>query len=440
MTRAVSAPVLLEGWIDDVPDVTVDALYLQAEEAETGGACVVRDREQAEIAAGRGAALLIHDASIHVPGPATAGLPGLEHRLSELASRFYHYPSEELKIAAVAGCSGRVSAVHYIAQSWQRVEGEAALVGRHGCGPFRAASPPDPSRLDPATLQRTLAGCVEAGIGMAALEMLPGFLERGWADDLAIDVAVFTSAVQAHGLDHGGQPAADEEAATRRLFTDCRPQFAVINHDEAEGKTLSRLAAAGTQVLTFGTNGATELQGAVLNMDSSGMTLRIASPWGGGEVRTGLLGRRNLSTLLATAGALALMGMNWNRVMHQVEIMSAAPGRMNCIAGDPGQPAAVLDSALTPAALEDVLLALRAHLHGRLHCVLAGTDDPEMRRVAEFLSDQVYPVFGGDRREVIREALAGSGHGDILLITGDWGDGHVGSGEASVLDLLEEAA
>ena len=87
MTRAVSAPVLLEGWIDDVPDVTVDALYLQAEEAETGGACVVRDREQAEIAAGRGAALLIHDASIHVPGPATAGLPGLEHRLSELASR-----------------------------------------------------------------------------------------------------------------------------------------------------------------------------------------------------------------------------------------------------------------------------------------------------------------------------------------------------------------
>ena len=28
----------------------------------------------------------------------------------------------------------------------------------------------------------TLAGCVEAGIGMAALEMLPGFLERGWAD------------------------------------------------------------------------------------------------------------------------------------------------------------------------------------------------------------------------------------------------------------------
>ena len=29
---------------------------------------------------------------------------------------------------------------------------------------------------------------------------------------------------------------------------------------------------------------------------------------------------------------------------------------------------------------------------------------------------------------------------DILLITGDWGDGHGGSGEASVLDLLEEAA
>ena len=44
-------------------------------------------------------------------------------------------------------------------------------------------------------------------------------------------------------------------------------------------------------------------------------------------------------------GALALMGMPWDKVMHQIEIMSAVPGRMNCLAGERGQPAAVIDGA-----------------------------------------------------------------------------------------------
>jgi UDP-N-acetylmuramoyl-L-alanyl-D-glutamate--2,6-diaminopimelate ligase len=264
----------------------------------------------------------------------------------------------------------------------------------------------------------------------------------------------------------------------------------VVNHDEAEGKTLTRLVDPGTQVLTYGTNGATELQGSILGMDSTGMNLNIASPWGGGNVRTGLLGRRNLSNLLAAAGTLALMGMPWDKVMHQIEIMSAEPGKMNCLAGELGQPAAVIDGARTPEELEDVLLTLRSHLHGRLVCVLADIDQEnrclgepaanrrsgesresalqgrlgateetagcrphsrlsplqrvswqaEMVRVAELLSDQVITASRANRRDAIRRALRDCGPGDIVLIAGmglgDW-QRH---GEAAVRDLLEEAA
>ena len=46
---------------------------------------------------------------------------------------------------------------------------------------------------------------------------------------------------------------------------------------------------------------------ATMSMDSAGMTVSLSSPWGGGQLRTGLLGRRNLDGLLATAGALALV-------------------------------------------------------------------------------------------------------------------------------------
>ena len=56
------------------------------------------------------------------------------------------------------------------------------------------------------------------------------------------------------------------------------------------------------------------------------MTFSIASPWGGGKLHTGLLGAFNVSNLLAAAGTLALLGMPWNQVMHQLEIMHPFPG------------------------------------------------------------------------------------------------------------------
>ena len=84
-----------------------------------------------------------------------------------------------MKLAAVTGRTGRTSATHYIAQSWQRVEGDAALVGRNGSGPFQSPENRLLDALEPVTLARTLAECLDAGIGMAALEMTPGFLDQG---------------------------------------------------------------------------------------------------------------------------------------------------------------------------------------------------------------------------------------------------------------------
>ena len=271
------------------------------------------------------------------------------------------------------------------------------------------------------------------------------------------------------------------EAAKRRLFTDCRPRFAVINHDDPVGKSLIRHVAKSTQVLSYGTNGSSELRAAILNMDSSGITFSIASPWGGGKLHTGLLGAFNVSNLMATAGTLALLGMPWNQVMHQLEIMHPVPGRMHCLGGEFDQPVVVVDYAHTPDALEQALLALRSHLHGRLVCVFGCGGDrdsgkrPMMAKVAESLADRIVittdnprselpeEIIGDmlsglgepgkaevitDRAEAIRQAILDSRSGDIVLIAGK---GHETwqeaagrkipfSDEASVRSALEDAA
>jgi UDP-N-acetylmuramoyl-L-alanyl-D-glutamate--2,6-diaminopimelate ligase len=161
--------------------------------------------------------------------------------------------------------------------------------------------------------------------------------------------------------------------------------------------------------------------------------------------------------------------------------MQAVPGRMQCLGGESGQPVVVVDYAHTPDALKQALIALRAHLHGRLVCVFGCGGDrdavklPMMACIAESLADRIILTTDNPRNELpaeiikdmlaglnepenaqvideresaIREAVIGSRSGDIVLIAGKghetWqeagGRKTPFSDEASVRSALEDAA
>ena len=487
MSCPMSIQTLLEGWCDTVPNLVINGISLDSRHIEPGQAFIAvsgsttHGMEHVAQAVGNGAAAVIHDGlaplpSLDVPAVEVAGLGS---RLSCLAARFYHNPSDQLVIAGVTGTNGKTSTAHYIAQSWQRNSADAGLIGTIGYGPMGALKPAAMTTPDPISVQAMLSECIDMNVEKVAMEVSSHALDQGRCDDVAFDVAVFTNLSRDH-LDYHGTME-NYEAAKRRLFTDCHPRFAVINHDDAAGKTLSRLITNGTQVLTYGTNGSTELRGSILQMNSSGMTISIASPWGGGELNTGLLGAFNLSNLLAAAGTLALLGMPWNQVMHELEIMQAVPGRMQCLGGEPDQPVVVVDYAHTPEALRQALKALRSHLHGRLVCVFGCGGDwdsgkrPMMAQAAESLADRLIitsdnprgeepgqifrDMMAGlerpddvqiteDRGTAIRQAIRESTPGDIILIAGKgheaWqeskGEKIPFSDEAAALAVLEDAA
>jgi len=483
----MSLQTLLEGWRESVPAVVVKGLCLDSRSVSQGQAFIAVGGEsthgmahvvEAEV---RGATVVIHDGLAEVPAlsiPAVA-VSGLGQRLSSLAARFYHAPSDQLTVAGVTGTNGKTSTVHFIAQAWQRTSSDAGIIGTIGYGPLDQLKPALMTTPDPISLQAMLSGCIDLEVEKVAMEVSSHALDQGRCDDVAFDAAVFTNLSRDHLDYHSSMDA--YEAAKRRLFTDCRPRFAIINHDDPAGKSLIRHVSQSTQVLSYGTNGASELRAAILDMDSSGMTLSIASPWGGGKLHTGLLGAFNVSNLLATAGTLALLGMPWNQVMHQMEIMHPVPGRMHCLGGEFNQPVVVVDYAHTPDALEQALLALRAHLHGRLVCVFGCGGDrdagkrPMMAKVAESLADRVVLTTDNPRNELpeeiiddmlaglddpgkaevitdrsaaIRQAVLKSRSGDIVLIAGK---GHETwqetrgrripfSDEALVRSALEDAA
>ena len=263
------------------------------------------------------------------------------------------------------------------------------------------------------------------------------------------DAAVFTNLSRDH-LDYH-KDMTDYAAAKRLLFTDYAPSFAIINHDDDYGRKWFGELNGGMQMLSFGLQEGAELRAEVKSVDINGMNLRLTGPWGSDDVHTSLLGEFNASNLLAAAGTLALLGMPWHRVLHQLEVMQPVPGRMMRLGGEQGQPVVVIDYAHTPDALESALHAVRAHLDGKLVCVFGcgGNRDqgkrPQMGRAAELLADNVVvtsdnprnesanqiidDVVAGlekpgdvtiepDRESAIRQAIENSQAGDVVLVAG----------------------
>jgi len=437
MSCPMTVATLLEGWCDPVPEVVVTGLGLDSRRIAPGHAFVAvaggvtHGLAFAAQAEARGAVIVLHDGLAPVPalGIPTVSVPGLGQRVPALAARFYHYPSEQLTVAGVTGTNGKTSTAHFIAQAWQRTSGDAGLIGTIGHGRLGHLKPMGMTTPDPISLQGMLAGCTDEGVEKVAIEVSSHALDQGRCDEIAFDAAVFTNLSRDH-LDYHGTMEAYANAK-RRLFIDCHPRFAVINQDDALGKSLIAEIRNGTEVLSYGTNGSSELRGAVLRMDSAGMDLRLASPWGEGEVRTGLLGGFNLSNLLAAAGTLALLGLPWTRVMQQIETMHAVPGRMRCLGGERNQPVVVVDYAHTPDALRQALTALRSHLHGRLVCVFGCGGDrdrgkrPMMAQVAESLADLLVLTSDNPRSEepaaIIRDMLAGLQRPGAALVVEDRG-------------------
>ncbi len=487
MTYGMSLRELLEDWMPEAPDIVIAGISQDSRQINEGDVFVAVQGEHhhglnfSEQAVAKGCCAIVHDGKVGVPsmGVPVVEIQELSRLLGQIACRFWAAPSDLLTLIGVTGTNGKTSVSHFLAQSWQRALGAGGMIGTLGYGPLDSLQTADWTTPDVFRLNQVLANCLDAGIDHVAMEVSSHALEQDRCQTLQFDAAVFTNLSRDH-LDYHRDMAAYEQAKFR-LFTEFAPRFSVINHDDLVGrKWIDQWSGAG-QVLSYGLAPGAELTAEVLALDSDGMALRLQGPWGSAEFRTGLMGGFNVSNLLACAGTLALLGMEWSEVVEQLEQLESVPGRMCRMGGEPGQPVVIVDYAHTPDALAHALEAARCHLSGRLVCVFGcgGNRDrgkrPQMGRVAEEFSDQVVvtsdnprfesvnsiinDILSGfdqpqaarveaDRAIAIMRAVSDSGPGDVVLVAGK---GHEGwqeiagkrmpfNDEAVVRAALEAAA
>lgn len=389
------------------------------------------------------------------PVPADAsglGVPWVEAAdpralLGPLAARAYGNPHRELVLAGVTGTNGKSTVATLLAAAMDAAGLPAGFIGTLG---YRFAGqdfPGSHTTPEASDLFRTLRRMREAGARAVAMEVSSHALDMGRVNGTAFDAAVFTNLSRDH-LDYHS----DMEsyfAAKRRLFDLLRPGgHAAVNLDDPWGR---RLADELPEALTFGSGGDVEARDVVL--DAQGIRGTILVP--GGEVRfaTRLLGRYNLSNLLAAAAGAVVLGLPYTAIERAFAAQPPVPGRMEPV--DRGQPFPVfVDYAHTDAALEAALRSAREMEGIEKVAVVFGCGGerdmgkrPLMGRVAGELADlavatsdnprgedphailaaveeglrasgnRAYRIVP-DRREAIREAIAAAGPGWAVLVVG----------------------
>jgi UDP-N-acetylmuramoyl-L-alanyl-D-glutamate--2,6-diaminopimelate ligase len=253
-------------------------------------------------------------------------------------------------------------------------------------------------------LHELLAQLKSAGARAVAMEVSSHGLDQGRVNGVRFDVALFTNLSRDH-LDYHPTMAA-YGAAKARLFSWPGLKAVVLNAEDAFGRSLIDDARKrGQRHITYGLAGA-DISATSLAMGRRGLALSVSTPWGRGEVETGLVGAFNAANCLGVLGVLLASDVAFPAALDALSHLEPPAGRMQRLGGDDA-PLVVVDYAHTPDALEKALAALRPAVRaGReLRAVFGCGGDrdkgkrPQMGRIAATLADRVYVTNDNPRSE-----------------------------------------
>lgn len=341
-----------------------------------------------------------------------------------LAHAVYGHPSEGLSLIAITGTNGKTTISQFVARAYAK---PCAVIGTLGAGFPGALVETGFTTPEATTLMRYLADFREQRAAACALEASSIGIEEGRMNGARVDIAIFTNFTRDHLDYHGSMEA--YAAAKAKLFAWPRLRTAIINLDDELGLKLVRETTA-MRVLGYAIGEAKRDFPALVRAEELvetpfGQRFMLVLPNGRAVVDTALVGRYNVSNLLAVAAVLHDGGMQAGEVARRIAELTPPPGRMERIGGH-GEPLVVVDYAHTPDALENALGALRSVADargGRLVVVFGCGGDrdkgkrPQMGGVAEQRADHVLVTSDNPRSEapqaIIDDVLSGMTGADV---------------------------
>jgi UDP-N-acetylmuramoyl-L-alanyl-D-glutamate--2,6-diaminopimelate ligase len=328
--------------------------------------------------------------------------------LALVSRRFYGNPDQKLRIAGVTGTNGKTT----VTMLTQHLLGGHDSVGLLGTIRYDLGKRTLPSfRTTPESVDvhALLSQMVDNGCQEAVMEISSHGIDQKRVHGLDLDVAVFLNLTQDHIDYHKTMEAYYQ--AKKSLFTDQSgqgPKAAVINIDCPYGQRLHSELPGSLPVVTFGLEAGALIRAENVKLYADRTEFDLIWPEGHAAVVSPLLGRYNVSNLLAALAIGRAKGYEISALLHELPRFPGVPGRMERI--KEGQAFNVLvDYAHTDDALKNACEMLREITPGKLIIVCGCGGDRDRSKRAPMLraaldgATTVFATSDNPRSEAIEQ-------------------------------------
>ena len=352
-------------------------------------------------------AVVLEDVACAPPGIPWMRVADGRAAMALMAAEFYGNPTLKLPLVGITGTNGKTTTTYLIEAILAASGIPAAVLGtinyRFGTALIEAShTTPESTELQAAFRQ-----LADAGARTFVMEVSSHALEQKRVDGCHFDVGVFSNLTRDH-LDYHKTMESYLESKMR-LFSDLlRPtadkprRTAAINMDDPYGAVIAGRSAC--PVITYGVEYRGDVQAVGVSSTVSGLSGTLVTPKGSVAFASRLMGRFNLSNILAAAAAGIALDLPLEAIKRGIEGHTTVPGRMERVDNSRGV-TLLVDYAHTGDALENVLSTLKELASARIITVFGCGGDrdsgkrPIMGSIAARLSDLAIVTSDNPRTE-----------------------------------------
>ena len=298
--------------------------------------------------------------------------------LSLLASYWFGFPTEKLKIIGVTGTKGKTTVVHLIFHIMNKlgykvgmISTVKAIIGRNQYDTGLHTTNPEALHL-----QRLFKEMVDKGLEYAIVEVTSHGIDQERVYGINFSIGILTNISGEH-LDYHKTFSNYRETKNRLLENSKK---LVLNFDDPSyGYVIRR--CGNKMRLTYSLENDSDIRGQVLKIEGEFMEYSVFNGDKSYDGKIRLAGKYNLYNILAAISAVKLEGIKIYDAIKVLKNFSAPEGRLERVSNNKGINI-YIDFAHTPDSLKNLLLLLNTiKKDGKLICIYgcAGERDPKKR-------------------------------------------------------------